>query len=252
MHILNLDEFVDKTDRKKAVIIAASSLTFLLILTYFITFHISPAVPEDLPPIKSDEVIEEFMLDNAEILTTSEGGGGGGTPSDSPIDEPKEQTREFLTSSQSETSVNSGKSQNQNSDKSNNPSSTSTKSDNPFASGGTGGKEGAGKGPFGGVGNGGDGEDGSGSGSGGGTRIRLNDPILPQYNTNFDSKVYLQLTINGNGEVINAKCIKSKTTCNDQTIINDVVKQVIKQVKYKKDPTTALAITYLTITVDAQ
>jgi hypothetical protein len=98
MHILNLDEFVDKTDRKKAIIIAASSLTFLLLLTYFITFNISPAVPDDLPPIKSDEVIEEFMLDNAEILTTSEGGGGGGTPSDAPIDEPKEQTREFLTS----------------------------------------------------------------------------------------------------------------------------------------------------------
>ena len=252
MHILNLEEFVDKTDRKKAIIIAASSLTFLLLLTYFITFNISPAVPDDLPPIKSDEVIEEFMLDNAEILTTSEGGGGGGTPSDAPIDEPKEQTREFLTSSQSETSVNSGKSQNQNSDKSNNPSSTSTKSDNPFASGGTGGKEGAGKGPFGGVGNGGDGEDGSGSGSGGGTRIRLNDPVLPQYNTNFDSKVYLQLTINGNGEVVNAKCIKSKTTCSDQSIINDVVKQVIKQVKYKKDPTTALAITYLTVNIDAQ
>ncbi len=251
MHVLNLDDFEDKGERKKAVIIASSSIVAFLILTYFITFHIKPAIPVDLPPLNSDEVVEEFMIDNVE-LTSEDGGGGGGTPSNSPIDEPKEQTREYLTSNESDIKVNSGKSQNQNSDNSNNPSSTSTQSDNPFASGGTGGKEGAGKGKFGGVGNGGNGEDGPGTGGGGGTRVRLNDPTLPQYNTQYDSKVYLQLTINGNGEVINAKCIKSKSTCSDQSIINDVIRQVMKQVKYKKDPNTALAITYITLNIDAQ
>jgi hypothetical protein len=252
MYAINLDEFQDKGDRKKALIISAASITVLLILTYFITFSVHPAVPVDIPPLNSDEVIEEFMLDNAEVLKTSEGGGGGGTPSDAPLDEPKAQSREYLTSTNSDTKVFSGHSQNHNSDHGTNQSSTTSQSDNPFASGGQGGKEGAGKGPFGGIGNGGEGEDGPGNGSGGGTRIRLNDPVLPQYNTNFDSKVYLQLTINGNGEVVNAKCIKSKTTCSDQSIINDVIRNVIKQTKYKKDPTTALAITYLTVDIDAQ
>jgi hypothetical protein len=251
MHVINLDDFEDKGERKKALIIAASSIVVFLIVSYFITFHIKPAIPVDLPPLNSDEVVEEFMIDNVE-LTSEEGGGGGGTPSNAPIDEPKEQTREFLTSSESDIKVNSGKSQNQNSENSNNTSSTSTQSDNPFASGGTGGKEGAGKGKFGGVGNGGDGEGSGSGGGGGGSRVRLNDPILPQYRTDIDSKVYLQLTINGNGEVVNAKCIKSKSTCSDPSIINDVIRQVIKQVKYKKDPNTALAITYITLNIDAQ
>ena len=251
MYALNLDDFEDKGERKKAVIIASSLLVFFLIISYFITFHIKPAIPVDLPPLNSDEVVEEFMIDNVE-LTSEDGGGGGGTPSDAPIDEPKEQTREYLTSNESDFKVNSGKSQNQNSDNSNNTSSTSTQSNDPFASGGTGGKEGAGKGAFGGVGNGGDGDGPGNGGSGGGTRVRLNDPVLPKYNTNFDSKVYLQLTINGNGEVMNAKCIKSKSTCSDPSIINDVIRQVIRQVKYKKDPSTALAITYITLNIDAQ
>jgi len=252
MHVLNLDDFEDKVERKKAVIIAASSIVVFLIVSYFVTFHIKPAIPVDLPPLNSDEVIEEFMIDNVE-LTSEDGGGGGGTPSNSPIDEPKEQTREYLTSNESDIKVNSGKSQNQNSDSSKNKTSTSTQAQNYFnPSGGTGGKEGAGKGKFGGVGNGGEGENGPGAGGGGGTRVRLNDPTLPQYNTQYDSKVYLQLTINGNGEVVNAKCIKSKSTCSDQSIINDVIRQVIKQVKYKKDPNTALAITYITLNIDAQ
>jgi len=242
MHVFNLDDFEDKVERKKAVIIAFSSIVAFLILSYFITFHIKPAIPVDLPPLNSDEVVEEFMIDNVE-LTSEDGGGGGGTPSNSPIDEPKEQTREFLTSNDSDFKVNSGKSQNQNSDSSKNKTSTSTQAPNYFnPSGGTGGKEGAGKGAFGGI----------GTGGGGGTRVRMNDPVLPQYKTEFDSKVYLQLTINGNGEVVNAKCIKSKSTCSDPSIINDVIRQVIKQVKYKKDPNTALAITYITLNIDAQ
>jgi hypothetical protein len=250
MHALNLDEFQDKSDRKKAVIVSSVSLVLFLLISYFITFHIQPAVPVDLPPLNSDEVVEEFMIDNVE-LTREDGGGGGGTPSKAPIDEPKEQTREYLTSSNSDVKVNSGKSQNQNSDNSNNTSSTSTQSNNPFASGGTGGNEGAGKGKFGGVGNGGNGEDGPGTGGGGGTRVRLNDPVLPEYEINYASQVYLQLNINGNGEVVNAKCIKSKSTCSDQKIIDDVIRQVIKQVKYKKDPSTALAITYITLNIRA-
>lgn len=252
MHVLNLNDFEDKGERKKALMIASSSIVVFLILTYFITFHIKPAIPVDLPPLNSDEVVEEFMIDNVE-LTSEDGGGGGGTPSDAPIDEPKEQTREYLTTNDSPFEVNSGKSQNQNSDSSKNKTSTSTQAKNYFnTSGGTGGKEGAGKGKFGGIGNGGNGEDGPGTGEGGGTRVRMNDPVLPQYKTEFDSKVYLQLTINGNGEVVNAKCIKSKSTCSDPSIINDVIRQVIKQVKYKKDPNTALAITYITLNIDAQ
>jgi len=50
---------------------------------------------------------------------------------------------------------------------------------------------------------------------------------------------------------VNAECIKDKTTTDDQTIINDLIRQVIRQVKYKKDPEGKLAYCYLTVKVNA-
>ena len=94
---------------------------------------------------------------------------------------------------------------------------------------------------------------GEGDGFGDGkSRIRINDPILPKYNTDVDLKIHLKLTVTGDGTVTTAVCIKSKTTTTDQTIINDVIRQVIKQVKYKKDPEGRPAYCYLTVKVNAQ
>ena len=78
-------------------------------------------------------------------------------------------------------------------------------------------------------------EDG-GLGKGNGeARLRINNVQLPQYDSDYDVTIHLQLTVNANGEVVAAKSIKSKTTCTDQLIINQVINEVMKQVKYKKE-----------------
>lgn len=116
---------------------------------------------------------------------------------------------------------------------------------NPFGDGGNDGGI-RGSGPF----------DGNGSKvdtlGDGKNRIRINDPQLPQYNTDVDLQVHLKLTINGYGDVVNAVCIKSKTTTDNQTIINDLIRQVIRQVKYEKDPEGRSAYCYLTVKIKAQ
>jgi hypothetical protein len=145
--------------------------------------------------------------------------------------------------------VNSGKSQNQNSDNSNNTSSTSTQSDNPFASGGTGGKEGAGKGKFGGVGNSGD-SDGPSTGGGNGKRSLLNKIDLPPYPTAPAGSVYLQLSINGNGDVVHVNFIRSKSQRYDVNIIDDIISRVIQKVKYTKDPNMSSSLVYITLNVN--
>ena len=76
--------------------------------------------------------------------------------------------------------------------------------------------------------------------------------MLPKYNTDVDLKIHLKLTVSGDGGVSTAVCIKSKTTTTDQSIINDVIRQVIRQVKYKKDPEGRPAYCYLTVKVNAQ
>ena len=100
---------------------------------------------------------------------------------------------------------------------------------------------------------------GAGTGEGpsfGGTtdldRIRIKDPILPRYNTDVDLKVHLKLIVAGDGSVINAVCIKSKTTTTDQTIINDVIREVKKQVLYKKDPEGRSGVCYYTVNIKAK
>ena len=120
------------------------------------------------------------------------------------------------------------------------------KTKNPFGDGVTGGGEGGGNGLFDGIGSK---FDTIGDGT---YRIRINDPVLPRYNTDVDIKVHLKLTVDGEGNVVNAVCVKSKSTTTDQTIINDLIRQVIRQVKYKKDPEGKAAYCYLTVKVNVQ
>ena len=131
----------------------------------------------------------------------------------------------------------------------NNPSISPNRANNPFGDGGNGGGQGGGNGPFDGNGNGTSGEE-NGEGDGR-VRIRINDPVLPNYNTDIDLKIHLKLTVSGDGAVTKVVCVKNKTTTTDQTIIDDVIKHVIRQVKYKKDPEGKSAYCYLTVKVNA-
>ena len=124
---------------------------------------------------------------------------------------------------------------------------------NPFGDGGNGGGHGGGNGPFDGNGKGTGGEgEGEGEGVGyGRDRIRINDPVLPKYKTDTDLKILLKLTVSGDGSVTEVVCVKNKTTTTDQTIIDDVIKQVIRQVKYTKDPEGKSSYCYLPVKVNA-
>jgi hypothetical protein len=120
------------------------------------------------------------------------------------------------------------------------------KTKNPFGDGVTVGGEGGGNGLFDGIGSK---FDTIGDGT---YRIRINDPVLPKYNTDVDIKVHLKLTVDGEGNVVNAVCVKSKSTTTDQTIINDLIRQVTRQVKYKKDPEGKSSYCYLTVKMYVQ
>ncbi len=130
---------------------------------------------------------------------------------------------------------------------SDNYSGSFTTASNPF---GVGGGHGGGIGPFDGNGKGTGGE-GEGVGYGR-ERIRINDPVLPKYKTDTDLKILLKLTVSGDGSVTEVVCVKNKTTTTDQTIINDVINQVKRQVKYTKDPEGISSYCYLTVKVKAQ
>jgi hypothetical protein len=117
--------------------------------------------------------------------------------------------------------------------------------DNEAGANGSGMKNGAGPG------NSDGGEDGLGKGNGE-ARLRISNVNLPIYDIDYDVTIHLQLTINENGEVVAAKCIKSKTTCTDQRIINQVINEVMKQVKYKKEIGAGLVYDFYTVKILAK
>lgn len=238
-------------EKRKSIMLSASSILALCLLLFLIKYT-TPDPPPVAHLMVEDEILDEIPLED---LLIADGGSmaGGGTPSNDELSTPMDQTEQLLTAKGNEPIVN-GKSNHTVGNNPNNPSSSPYKANNPFGDGGTGGGRGGGNGPFdgGGRGQGGEGND-EGDGFGDGkTRIRLNDPQLPRYNTDVDLKIHLKLTVTGSGTVSTAVCIKSKTTTTDQTIINDVIREVIRQVKYKKDPEGRPAYCYLTVKVNAQ
>ena len=52
--------------------------------------------------------------------------------------------------------------------------------------------------------------------------------------------------------MVSANNLTSKTTTTDQRIINGVISEVIKQVKYKQDKTAGLQYTFVTCKIRAQ
>ena len=229
---------VDENQERKIAIVASSlSISFLLIAACFIRLFIHTPLPKDLPPIRSDEVIEEFVIDNVEIAQTG-GHEGGGTENNQPLNPVKTTNPNTV----------------QGNDFKGPPVNGNNTGTNPFGTGGTGGGTGTGNGPFNGDGNGtGEGGNGTGTGTGDGrNRVRLNDPILPKYKTDIDIFVHLKLIINGDGKVVSATNITSKTTTTDQRIINGVISEVIKQVKYKQEKNAGLQFTFVTCKIRAQ
>jgi hypothetical protein len=229
---------VDENQERKIAIVASSlSISFLLIAACFIRLFIHTPLPKDLPPLRSDEVIEEFVIENVEIAETG-GHEGGGTENNQPINPVKTTNPNTVQGNDFKGPTVAG----------------NNKSTNPFGTGGTGGGTGTGNGPFSGDGNGtGDGGNGIGTGTGDGrNRVRLNDPVLDKFKTDVDIFVHLKLIIDADGKVVSAKNLTSKTTTTDQRIVNGVISEVIKQVKYKQEKNAGLQFTFVTCKIRAQ
>lgn len=237
MDQLQLDFLQAKQDAKKSLIYSSIWLLCLLLLTFIIKFDARPDQLVDTPPLRSDEVIEEFQIDNVTVEDNSGGSRGGGAPGSGRIAPPAEQTERVATASRSDFSHSSGNSNNHNSNNSNNGTSTTTHSTNFFGNGGNGSGNGSGNGPFGGPGNGNGDGDGEGNGRGSGKgRVRLNNVSLPSYESDFDCRIGFKVQVNAEGEVIGVRRIKSLTTCTDDRTINNIMERIKREVRYNKDP----------------
>ena len=240
-------QVADPKDVKAGLVSAVASIILLMILLFLITYQIADPPAQDVV-VTAEAVIDEILLKD---LKLESGSIGGGSPSNDRVDKPKEQIQEIITGKSKRSSDKSGKSNKTNGNDANNEASTTVQSQDPFGSGGSGGKNGAGNGPFSGPGNSDDGDGGLGKGNGE-SRLRISNANLPQYDIDYESNIHLQLTVNANGEVVAAKCIKSKTTCSDQRIINQVINEVMRQVKYKKENGAGLVYTFYTVKILAK
>ena len=240
-------QVADPKDVKAGLVSAVASIILLMILLFLITYQIADPPAQDVV-VTAEAVIDEILLKD---LKLESGSIGGGSPSNDRVDKPKEQIQEIITGKSKRSSDKSGKSNKTNGNDANNEASTTVQNQDPFGSGGSGGKNGAGNGPFSGPGNSDDGDGGLGKGNGE-SRLRISNANLPQYDIDYESNIHLQLTVNANGEVVAAKSIKSKTTCSDQRIINQVINEVMRQVKYKKENGAGLVYTFYTVKILAK
>ncbi len=253
MFAIQIDDVEIQKDKKIAVLSTTVSLVLFVLLAYFTTFLVNPPLPIDLPPLKSDEVIEMFEIDNVEIVQEGNvGGQGGGTPTNDRIDDPQEQSENFVTShSNPAHQIFSGKSDNHNAPNNNtNTSSSTSHSTNPFGDAGTGGGAGGGKGGGFGrdIGTSGSGPGGTGDGSG---RTRLNNVSIDHIESDRDEMIYLKLTIDANGNVISVTST-SKTTTTNQSLITQVKNAVKSQVKYSKEPGSSPVQVYYTVKINGK
>ena len=240
-------QVADPKDVKAGLVSAVASIILLMILLFLITYQIADPPAQDVV-VTAEAEIDEILLKD---LKLESGSIGGGSASNDRVDKPKEQIQEIITGKSKRSSDKSGKSNKTNGNDANNEASTTVQSQDPFGSGGSGGKNGAGNGPFSGPGNSDDGDGGLGKGNGE-SRLRISNAYLPQYDIDYESNILLQLTVNANGEVVAAKSIKSKTTCSDQRIINQVINEVMRQVKYKKENGAGLVYTFYTVKILAK
>ena len=246
-NIISTPQVADPKDVKVGLVSALAAIFVLMILLFLITYQIADPPAQDVV-VTAEAVIDEILLKD---LKLESGSIGGGSASNDPVDKPKQQIQEVITGKSKRSSAKSGKSNKTNGNDANNEASTTVQSQDPFGSGGSGGKNGAGNGPFSGPSNSDDGDGGLGKVNGE-SRLRISNASLPQYDIDYESNIHLQLTVNANGEVLAAKSIKSKTTCSDQRIINQVINEVIRQVKYKKENGAGLIYTFYTVKILAK
>ncbi|MBU2018559.1 MAG: hypothetical protein KJ941_02845 [Bacteroidetes bacterium] len=235
----------NKEDERIGIISAAVFLLIIALILFLVTYQIADPAPKPYE-IPAATEIEEIVLKD---LKVDIGGGAQGTPSDDPVSPPKPQTQQVLTKKENpDTKVNSGKGSANTAPNSQNEATNSKKSDNPFGSGGS-STEGNGS-VFGkdNVGTSGSGPGGIGDGKG---RIRLNDPKTDDISSDDNHTIYLQVTVNSEGRVVDAKSISSRTTTTDQRIINQVIAAVKGQVRYNPKPDAALEVRYETIRLNA-
>jgi hypothetical protein len=244
---ISTPQVADPNDVRAGLVSAVASIILLMILLFIITYQIADPPPQDAV-VTADAVIDEILLKD---LKLESGSIGGGSASNDPVDKPKEQIQELITGKSERSSIKTGKSNKTNGIDASNEASSTVESQDLFGSGGSGGKNGGGNGPFSGPGNSDDGDGGLGKVNGE-SRLRISNANLPQYDIDYESNIHLQLTVNANGEVVAAISIKSKTTCSDQRIINQVINEVKQQVKYKKESGAGLVNTFYTVEIRAK
>ncbi|MEJ6776165.1 MAG: hypothetical protein QNK85_02430 [Crocinitomicaceae bacterium] len=239
---------VNSIDKRKGIITAVFTMLLLLLYLWFTTFEMADPPPQDVIVEATTEFPKEIILENLKI----EGGSGAGKASDAILDEPKPKTEKLITKTDNkDTQVNTGKANTTNSSNSQNNNTTPTKSSDPFASGGNGtGDDGGSGDKFG--GDSGTGTAGNGGNGGGNGRIRKNDPVINGLGSNVDVTIHLKLTIDAEGNVISASNIKAQTTTSNQVLINRVINEVKKQVKYNKEPGAPLAKVFMPVYIKAQ
>ena len=237
MYELTAENTDENKERKVAILSSSIFILFLLISSCFLFIHVE--IPKSPPIVTSDELIEELIIDKdiVEIAQTG-GSSGGGTENNAPVNPVKQDNPNTVKGNDFNGPANNG----------------NNSSQNPFGTGGTGGGTGTGNGALGGPGSGeGEGGNGTGTGTGDGkNRVRLNDAVIPVYKTDVDIYVHLKLISNEDGKVVSANNLTSKTTTTDQRIINGVISEVIKQVKYKKEKGVGLQFTFVTCKIRAQ
>jgi hypothetical protein len=220
---------VNTIDKRRGMTVALA--TMLLLIGYLLIATIEMADPPPKDPIVMAETImpDEIILKDLVI----EGGADSGSPTDDEVAPPTPQTQEVITSNKpSDFTEPTGSSTNTNANNQTNTSSTVTQSNDPFGSGGDNGDTGQGS-TFGNSQGTGTGGDGNGSGI---VRKRITTPIFDHLESSERATIVLVVTIDAQGNVVSATCNKSKTTTTNQILINRVIKEVRKQVKYNKDP----------------
>lgn len=128
-----------------------------------------------------------------------------------------------------------------------NPKPKPVSIDDMFGSDSDGGSSGSGSGVSFGSGTGDSGTGDPGDMEDSPIRRQISSVNLSMIKTASDETIMLQIAIDGGGNVSKASVIKSKTTTTDQALIDQVIKEVKRQLKYS--PNTGAALKYDVFTV---
>lgn len=242
MSTVSIPPVVLPKHRNAGIGVAVGCVLLALLILFIFTFEMADPPPREIP-MKTSTSLTELEIKDLKIET---GGSGGGTPSNDPIHEPTPQTEKVLTKNKNDKSTsNTGESNKTNANNHTNTSTTTAESDDPFAEGGQDGGQGGGRGGK--IGK----DDGINDGyknSNAKNRIRLNDPKCADIEVQYVTRISLKLTVDENGRVIDARST-SKTKTTDQRLISKVINEVLRDVKYNKDPKTNHLIMWLTFDI---